>query len=47
MLTKMCRDCVHYEVCAHKVDTDANMDGVCEHFKPQPLRARADRRQRV
>lgn len=37
MLTKMCRDCVHYEVCAHKVDTDADMDGVCEHFKDRSL----------
>lgn len=37
MLTKMCRDCVHYEVCAHKVDTDAAMDGVCEHFKDRSL----------
>lgn len=37
MLTKMCRDCVHYEVCAHKVDTDANMDGACEHFKDRSL----------
>lgn len=37
MLTKMCRDCVHYEVCAHKVDTDADMDGVCEHFKDRVL----------
>lgn len=37
MLTKMCRDCVHYEVCAHKVDTDGDMDGVCEHFKDRSL----------
>lgn len=37
MLTKMCRDCVHYEVCAHKVDTDAAMDGVCEYFKDRSL----------
>ena len=37
MLTKRCRDCVHYEVCAHKVDTDADMDGVCEHFKDRSL----------
>lgn len=37
MLTKMCRDCVHYEVCAHKVDTDVDMDGVCEHFKDRSL----------
>lgn len=37
MLTKMCRDCVHYEVCALKVDTDADMDGVCEYFKDRSL----------